>query len=196
MPPKGKKNGGKKGKRAVRVPRGITSCCTVRRAYSYGNVPYPGAADAGIQVGITPSAVLDWSSFAATWKRFRVLNATLHLVTSGQNDATPGFPVAYVYHDVVSSGAPSTIMDALVQRNRKILTFGSSIMHRSFSFRPVPWTDGSFVATFSAKDYWLPVGGSAPLSSASMWLQNYNSTTSAPGLNITVELVLHFDSPQ
>lgn len=191
---KGKGNG--KSGRSQRVPRPIMNQCLVRRAYSYGNVPYPGAADAGIQVGVTPTAVLDWSAFASTWKRFRVMSATLHLVLSGQNDTTPGFPTAIIFHDVVSSGAPATILDAYVQKNKRILSFGSNRVHHSFTFKPVPWTDPSFSMTIPSKDYWLPVGGSAPLSSAAMWLQNYNSTTSVPGLNIVVELVLLFDSPQ
>lgn len=197
MPPRGKKNGGGKRGRKPRVPRPLTNACIVRRVYSYGNVAYPGAADGGIQVGITPTAVLDWASYAAVWKRFRVLSATLHMVTSGQNDATPGYTTIYVYHDVVSSGAPATISDAIVQKGRRILSFGSNKMHHSFTFRPLPWTDGTFaIALARTRDYWLPVGGSAPLTSAAMWLQNYNSTTSAPGINITVELVLHFDAPQ
>lgn len=193
-----RKNGARPARRAprARVPRPLANACVVRRAYSYGNVAYPGAADAGLQVGVTPTAVLDWSSYAAVWKRFRVLSATLHIVQNGQNDATPGFATAYVYHDVVSSGAPLTIQDALVQKGRRILPFGSSRMHHSFTFRPLPWTDGTFANTLMTREYWLPVGGSAPLTSAAMWLQNYNSTTSSPGLNITVEIVLHFDSPQ
>lgn len=192
---KNRKGNGKSG-RNRRVPRPLVNQCVVRRAYSYGNVPYPGAADGGIQVGVTPTAVLDWSSFSSTWKRFRVMSATLHIVMNGQNDATPGFPTAIVYHDVVSSGAPATILDAYVQKGRRILSFGSSKVHHSFTFKPIPWTDPSFALTIPGQQYWLPVGGSAPLTSAALWLQNYNSTTSSPGLNITVELLLHFDSPQ
>jgi hypothetical protein len=125
------------------------------------------------------------------------MSATVHIVQSGQNDATPGYATVYAFHDTVSSGAPATILDALVRKGRKILPFGSSAMHRSFSFRPLPWTSTTFGMTMAnAKNSWLPVG--APLSFTSMaaWIQNYNSTTASPGLNITVELVLQFDSPQ
>lgn len=178
------------------VPRGPGGC-VVRRAYSFGNVPYPGAADAGIQVGINPTAVLDWSSFSATWQRFRILSATVHFVQSGQNDATPGFSTVYAFHDAVSSGAPATILDALVRKGRKILSFGSSKMHHQFTFRPLPWTSTGFGMTVARPEVsWLPVGGANSFTSMAAWLQNYNSTTSSPVLNITVELVIHFDSPQ
>lgn len=184
--------------RRGRIPRPLANGCVVRRAYNYGNVPYPGGGvDGGLQVGITPSAVLDYSSYAAVWKRFRVLTATVHFVQTGQNDTTPCFPTLYVYHDVVSSGAPATLLDALVQKGRRVLAFGSNTMHKSFTFRPLPWTDGTFVNTIAkADDYWLPVGGAGPLTSAAVWMQAYNSGLQTPGLTIFVELTLHFDSPQ
>lgn len=198
---KGKGNGGRPrrqrgGRRNVGVPRGINNGCVVRRAYSIGNLS-AGAADQGYQFGIIPSAVLDWSSFTAVWKRFRVLSATIHMVTAGQYDTTPTYPTAYIYHDVVSSGAPTTILDALVQKQRRILTFGPDKAHRSFTFRPIPWSDGTFQLTMQkASQYWCPVGGFAPFTSAACWMQGYNTTLGQNVINTTVELVLHFDSPQ
>lgn len=157
---------------------------------------YPGAADGGIQIGITPSACLDWSSYTAVWKRFRVLSATLHFVVWGQQDTTPGYTTAYVYHDVTSSGAPATILDALVQRRRKVLSFSAANMVRSFTFQPLPWTSSGLSATAtSATSMWMPVTGPAPYTSAAAWLQNYNNTSAAPGINVSVELLLQFDSP-
>lgn len=199
----GKQNGNggramrrKRGRRSAPVPRGPGNGCVVRRAYAFGNLA-GAAADQGYQIGVTPSAVLDWSSYTAVWKRFRVLSATVHLVISGQNDATPVYPTAYIYHDVVSAGAPATILDALVQKNRRILSFGTSNQHRSFTFRPLPWTDGTFQLTMPRADaYWCPVGGFAPFTSAAMWFQGYNTTVNSPIVNVTVELVIHFDSPQ
>lgn len=199
----GKRNGNggramrrKRGGRSVPVPRGPGNGCVVRRAFSFGNLA-GAVADQGYQIGITPSAVLDWSSFTAVWKRFRLLSATVHMVISGQNDSTPIYPTAYIYHDVVSAGAPATILDALVQKNRRILSFGTSNQHRSFTFRPIPWSDGSFQLTVQRADaYWCPVGGFAPFTSAAMWLQGYNTTANSPVVNVTVELVIHFDSPQ
>lgn len=200
MPRRGRSGRGAPQRRRKRQPgpgRPLSGACIVRRAYSVGNLPYPGPSDAGGQIGVTPSAVLDWSAFSATWKRFRVLSATVHFVQNGHNDATPGFSTLYIYHDVVSSGAPATILDALVQRRRRILAFGSNKMHHQFTFKPLPWTDSTFGMTLaSASSTWLPVGGSAPLTSASYWLQNYNNALSSPGLNVTVELLLHFDAPQ
>lgn len=203
MPPKGKKNGGSRknggGARRRRndgVPRGIANGCVVRRAYSIGNL-VGAVADQGYQFGVTPTALLDWSSFAAVWKRFRVLSATVHMVIAGQNDTTPIYPTAYIYHDVVSAGAPATILDALVQKQRRILSFGTSNQHRSFTFRPLPWSDGTFQLTMQrANQYWCPVGGSAPFTSAACWFQGYNTTVNTPIVNVTVELVVHFDSPQ
>lgn len=180
-----------------RVPRSLSLGCVVRRAYQYGNIPYAGAADGGIQIGITPTAVLDWSSFAAVWQRFRILSATVNFVVFGQQDATPTYTTLYVYHDTVSSGAPATIFDALVRKGRRIMPFSASKMHHSFTFKPLPWTSsGLSLTAASPESVWSPVSGAAPFTSAAAWMQNYNSTTQAPGINGTIELLLEFDSPQ
>lgn len=200
MPGRGKPRrprGNKKRAAPRRVPRPISNGCIVKRPYNYGNLAYPGPTDAGIQIGITPSTVLDWSSFAAVWKRFRVLEATVHFVIWGQNDTTPAYSTIYVYHDVVSAGAPPTLMDALVQKGRRILSFSASTMHRQFRFVPVPWTSSGLTATASSPgQQWLPTTGGVALTSAAAWIQGFNSSSQQPGINVYLELLLHFDSPQ
>lgn len=179
------------------VPRPLSGGCIVRRAYNYGNLSYPGAADAGAQIGITPSAVLDWSAYVSVWQRFRVLQATLHFIVWGQNDATPSYTTAYVFHDTVSGGAPATLGDALVRKGRRILPLSVTKIHQMFVFKPLPWTSSGLGMTMGSSALsWVPTTGSTPFTSAAVWLQNYNSTSQAPGINVQVELLLHFDSPQ
>lgn len=182
------------------VPRALSSSCVVRRAYQYGNLVYPGAADAGIQLGITPGAVLDWSAFVSVWQRFRVLSATLHFVIWGQNDTTPSYSTIYVFHDTTSSGAPATLLDALVRKGRKILPTNAYKTHQQFTFRPLPWTSAGLSLTMADSQRgpaaWSPTTGFSAFTSAAAWVQNYNSTNQAPGINVNIELVLEFDSPQ
>lgn len=183
-------------RRNQQIPRPMNTGCVVRRAFVYGNLSYPGAADGGLQIGITPTAILDWSAYASVWQRFRVLSATIHFTVWGQNDTTPGYTTVYVYHDTISSGAPATILDALVRKGRKILPLSVNKIHQQFTFKPMVWTSSGLNLTTSARNIWMPTASPVALTSAAAWLQNYNSTSQAPGINVNVELVLHFDSPQ
>lgn len=185
--------------RQAAVPRPLAqSTCVVRRAYSAGNLAYPGAIDGGFQFGITPTAVLDWSAFASVWQRFRVLSATMHFVLWGQNDSTPTYPLIYIFHDTMSTGAPATLLDALVRKGRRLLPFSASRTLQSFKFQPLPWTSNHVNMTMARPTQaWLPTNASpAAMTSAAAWIQSYNNTSQAPGLNLNIELVLEFDAPQ
>lgn len=200
--PKGGRRQNQNGRRrrrpgAASVPRPIQNGCVVRRAYNYGNLVYPGASDAGIQIGITPSAVLDWSAYVSVWQRFRVLQANLHFIVWGQNDTTPSYTTVYVFHDTMSTGAPATLGDALVRKGRRILPLSINRIHQTFNFKPMPWSSTGLTLTMASPAMtWSPTVGFSAFTSAACWLQNYNSTNQAPGINVQVELVLQFDAPQ
>lgn len=191
---RGRRQGRRQGNGNIVAPGRPLGHCVVKRAYSHGQLALA-AGDQGFQIGVNPGATIDWSSFTAVWKRYKVLSATLHFTFSTDFDATPAIGNFIVYHDVTSAGAPGSPQEALVQKGRRILQLNYAKGHSSFSFQPLPWSSTGFTMTALPSATWLPTAGSAALTSAACWGINYNSTRGSPVVQVYVELVMQFDAP-
>lgn len=187
------------GKRKVRVPRQVGSVGTVaviRRVLAAGNIVKP-ATDAGGAFGTVPGNLLDWASFQATFARFRLLRCTNVYMVAGEFDTTPAYPTLWVYHDLVSAGAPASIADAFLKRGVRPLSFNATVQRRVFSYVPMVWTSTGFNTQVPAPQFCGQTASAfAPVfSSVGYWGQNYNTGTAAPTLMLLQEMLIEFSEP-
>lgn len=196
MAKNGRMRGEKRG-RKQRIPRGPAgTTAVIRRVYDAGNV-IRGATDAGIQFGVVPGNLLDWASLQATWARYRLLSVTNHFILNGEFDTTPAYPTWFVYHDLVSAGAPTSIADAIIKAGVKQLNFGSTAPKRSFTFVPMVWTSAGFASQIPAPSarYSTATASAPAFSSCAAWALNYNSTVGTPAVRLVQEMILEFSEP-
>lgn len=199
----GKSNGargakGRGGRRRQRVPRPLSAgtVCVFKRTLNAGNIT-KAVADQGYSWVTQPGSLLDWSSLQAVWARYRLLRVTNHYIISGEFDATPAYPTFFVYHDMVSAGAPSSIQEAMLKQGVKQLNFGSMAPKRSFTFVPNVWTStGTQTQVPAPSAYYQTATAFAPtFTSCAGWGLNYNSSTAAPNILLVQEMLIEFSQP-
>lgn len=198
MAGKGRRQNGKRPRR-VGVPRAPKTPGTVavfKRALDAGNVARP-AADTGSQWGTVPSSLLDWGSLQTVWARYRLLSVTNHFILSGEFDTTPAYPTLFIYHDLVSAGAPTSLTEAMMKQGVKQLGFSATNPKRSFTYVPMVWTSTGFSTQVpSPSAYYQTATAFAPtFSSSSGWFLNYNTTVGTPSVRLIQEMVIEFSQP-
>lgn len=179
------------------MPRTIVgTTAIIRRTLDAGNVVRP-LNDGGSQFGTVPSSLLDWSSFQTVWGRYRLLSVTNHFILSGEFDATPAYPTFFVYHDLVSGGAPASLAEAMLKAGVKQLNFGSTAPKRSFTYVPNVWTSSGFSTQVPAPSarYQTASAFAPTFTSVSCWALNYNSSVGSPTIRLIQEMVLEFSLP-
>lgn len=196
----GKGNGrmrGQKRGRKQRVPRPLGgTVAVIRRTLDAGNVSR-GVSDQGQQFGTVPSSLLDWGSLQVLWGRYRVLSVTNHYILSGEFDTTPAYPTLFVYHDLVSSGAPTSLAEAMLKQGVKQLSFGANVAKRSFTYVPNVWTSSGFQTQVPAPSarYQTATAFAPVFTSVGAWGLNYNTTVGSPTIRLLQEMVLEFSLP-
>lgn len=184
--------------RPRRVPRPLKNgtIVTIRRVFDAGNV-VKALADSGGQFGTVPSNLSDWSALQALFARYRLLRVTNTFMISGEFDTTPAYPTIWIYHDLVSAGAPASLTQAYLKQGVKSLSFNATTSRRHFTYVPMVWSSSGFATQVpSPQMYYQTAGGFAPtFSSASYWAQNYNTTTGACNLMLLQEMLLEMSEP-
>lgn len=194
----GRRVNGKKPRRAgvPRAPRSTGAVAVFKRALNAGNVARA-VADQGQQWGTVPSSLLDWGSMQTVWGRYRLLSVTNHYILSGEFDTTPAYPTFFVYHDLVSAGAPTSLTEAIMKQGVKQLGFSATNPKRSFTYVPMVWTSSGFSTQVPAPSaYYQTATAFAPtFSSVSGWGLNYNTTVGSPTVVLVQEMVIEFSQP-
>lgn len=196
---KAMRKGRKQGRRAAaRVPRGISSAGTVAVIRRVLEASQPrGAVDQGYQLGVVPTNLSDFAQLQALWARYRLLRCRFHFVVSGDYDASPAYPTLWVYHDLVSAGAPTGLTQAFLKRGVKALTFNAANNKRSFDVVPNVWTSNAFLTQVPAPQMHVQTASSfAPtFSSIAFWGQNYNTAVASAPITVLIEMMLEFSEP-
>lgn len=188
---------GQKRGRQQRVPRPLGGTVAVIRRVLDAGIVSRGVSDQGQQFGTVPSGLLDWGSLQVMWGRYRVLSVTNHYILSGEFDTTPAYPTLFVYHDLVSSGAPLSLTEAMLKDGVRQLNFGSNAPKRSFTYHPMVWTSSGFstqVPAASAR-YQTATAFAPTFTSVGAWGLNYNTTVGSPGIRLIQEMTLEFSLP-
>lgn len=205
MPGKGKANGGrrrgkKNGKRAVtglsRMPRAGGTVAVIRRVLDAG-VLSKAATDQGSALGVVPGNLSDWGSLQVMWLRYRLLKVRFIFMTSGEYDGTPAFPTLWVYHDFVSGGAPTALVQAYLKQGVRELSFNTTRQKNVFDFVPNVWTSSNFSTQVPAPQmkYQTTSAFAPTFSSIALWAQNYNTGTAAANITILQEMLIEFSEP-
>jgi hypothetical protein len=168
----------------------------IRRVFDAGTIVKP-AVDGGGQWGTVPSNLNDWASFQATFGRYRLLRVTNVYMCNGEFDTTPAYPTFWVYHDLVSGGAPANLTQAFLKQGVKSLSFNATCQRRRFSYVPMVWTSTGFQTQVPAPQFYCQTAAAfAPsFTSVGYWGQNYNTGTAACNVMLLQEMLVEFSLP-
>jgi len=190
----------KVGKRGAvaRVPRGprAGTVAVIRRVLDAGSMS-KATSDQGYQFGVVPANLSDWGSLQVMWLRYRLLSVRYIFMTSGEYDTTPAYPTLWTFHDLVSAGAPVSLVQAYLKKGVRSLSFSATAQRRVFDVVPMVWTSSSFATQVPAPSiYYQTTSAFAPtFSSVAVWGQNYNSTTGAATIMVLQEMAIEFSEP-